>query len=39
MNLKVLRTFEWPFCTNLAVDEALGRIENILLGGTASTQE
>ena len=32
-------TFGWPFCTNFAVDEALGRIEeNILLGGTIQHQ-
>jgi hypothetical protein len=36
MNLKVENTFGWPFCTNFAVDEALGRIEeNILLGVTS----
>jgi hypothetical protein len=29
-------TFGWPFCTNFALDEALGRIEeNILFGGTS----
>jgi hypothetical protein len=32
-------TFVWPFCTNFAVDEALGKIEeNILLGGTIQHQ-
>ena len=39
VNLKVEGTIGWPFCTNLAVDEALGRIEeNILLGGTTQHQ-
>jgi hypothetical protein len=39
MNLNVGGTFGWPFCTNFAVDEALGRIEeNILLGGTIQHQ-
>jgi hypothetical protein len=39
VNLNVEGTFGWPFCTNFAVDEALGRIEeNILLGGTTQHQ-
>ena len=39
VNLEVEVTLGWPFCTNLAVDEALGRIEeNILLGGTTQRQ-
>ena len=34
MNLNIEGTFGWPFCTNFAVDEALGRIEENMLGGT-----
>ena len=38
-NLSVEGTFGWPFCTNFAVDEVLGRTEeDILLGGTTQCQ-
>ena len=38
VNLNVEGTFGWPFCTNFAVDEALGRIEENMLGGTTQHQ-